>query len=371
MILGVFTELGGVGGVQRVGRHLAAVLTAHAHRAGWPVRLLALNDAAGLRRIQVGGHEIEYEGFGRGRWALAHACWQSAGRDARLLLAGHPNLAPLVSAAKLKSPSARSAVVCHGIEVWRPLGRLRRSALQRADCILAPSRHTAEQVVVQQKIPGRVVRLLPWALDPEFAAALQQTRPERPANFPRGRILLSVTRLAASEGYKGADTVILALPRLAGRVPDVQYVIVGDGDDLPRHRALARAAGVADRVHFLGRLSAQSTDLLACYQHCDVFVLPSKGEGFGLVFLEAMACGKPVVAGAHGGTTDIVEDGVSGHLVPHGDVERLAAVCERLLTDRACCDEVARRGRERVEQRYLFPQFEARLTTILDELIGG
>ena len=99
--------------------------------------------------------------------------------------------------------------------------------------------------------------------------------------------------------------------------------------------------------------------------------MPSKGEGFGLVFLEAMAFGKPVVAGAHGGAPEVVEDGVTGFLTPHGDVEALSGVLRRLLSDARLRSEMGRRGRERVEARYLFEHFQARLATILDELVEG
>jgi len=147
--------------------------------------------------------------------------------------------------------------------------------------------------------------------------------------------------------------------------------VVGDGDDLPRIQRLAARAGVADRVHFLGRIPPHSPELLACYAHADLFVLPSKGEGFGIAFLEAMAFGKPVVGGAHGGTPDVIEDGVCGYLVPHGDVDRLAEALERLLLDEAHRAELGRRARARVESHFLFAQFRERLVGILNELCAS
>jgi len=112
-------------------------------------------------------------------------------------------------------------------------------------------------------------------------------------------------------------------------------------------------------------------ELRSCYARCEVFALPSKGEGFGLVFLEAMAAGKPVVGGAHGGTPDVVEDGVTGVLVPHGDAERLAGALEQLLVDARRNAEMGRRGRERVEQIYRFEHFSTRLKEILRTLCAS
>jgi len=183
-----------------------------------------------------------------------------------------------------------------------------------------------------------------------------------------GRKILAVGRWDRAEQYKGADTLIAALPRILKTAPDASLVLVGDGDDRPRLEQLAREHGVAERAHFLSGLTPE--DLFACFAACDVFALPSRGEGFGMVFPEAMACGKPVIGGAHGGIPDIVEDGVTGLLVPHGDAEKLAQAFETLFNDPARAWEMAGRGRERVEQQFSFVQFQARLTHLLNEVLA-
>jgi glycosyltransferase involved in cell wall biosynthesis len=106
-----------------------------------------------------------------------------------------------------------------------------------------------------------------------------------------------------------------------------------------------------------------------CYAHCNVFALPSRGEGFGLVFLEAMAHGKPVIGGAHGGTPDVVEDGVTGLLVPHGDVALLSGALESLLTDPARASAMGERGRESVQTAYTFEQFQLGLTRTMEDVL--
>ena len=161
--------------------------------------------------------------------------------------------------------------------------------------------------------------------------------------------------------------MISALPRVLNNAPDTSLVLVGDGDDRLRLEHLARNLGVSECVHFLYGLSP--AQLFACYANCDVFALPSKGEGFGLVFLEAMACAKPVVGGAHGGIPDIVEDGVTGLLVPHGDAERLAQALETLLNHPNEAAEMGARGRERVQKDYTFEEFQSRLTRILNVVL--
>jgi len=260
-------------------------------------------------------------------------------------------------------------IFAHGIEVWRPLGWLRGSALRRADMVAAPSADTVRHLVSTQGIRPEKVRKLAWGLDPEFEARLAAPiRPSRPSIFPeRARIILTVGRWESTERYKGADTLIAALPHVMKSAPDSILVLVGDGDDQPRLEQLAHELGVADHVRFVRGPSQE--ELFACYAHCDVFALPSGGEGFGLVFLEAMAHGKPVIGGAQGGIPDVVEDGATGVLVPPGEVEALRQALESLLLNRERALEMGARGRERVQARFTFGQFQCRLKQVMEEVL--
>jgi len=116
-------------------------------------------------------------------------------------------------------------------------------------------------------------------------------------------------------------------------------------------------------VHFLENLTRE--EIAACYAQADLFALPSTGEGFGLVFLEAMAFSKAVVGVAWGGATDVVEDGVNGLLVPPHDPGALEQALSRLLGDESLRKQVGRRGAEIVRQKYRFDIFQAELETIL------
>jgi glycosyltransferase involved in cell wall biosynthesis len=118
--------------------------------------------------------------------------------------------------------------------------------------------------------------------------------------------------------------------------------------------------------HFMSQLSYP--ELAACYSECEIFALPSGGEGFGLVYLEAMARGKPVIGGAHGGVPEVIEDGKTGFLVQHGDVPQLATSIETLLADPALGREMGARGRERVARDFRFNTFAKSLKKILREL---
>jgi glycosyltransferase involved in cell wall biosynthesis len=282
-------------------------------------------------------------------------------------VAGHPNLAPVTSTMRFAAPRLKSIVCTHGVEVWEPLTRMRRMALRRADVVLAPSKYTADHVAAIQRVATQKIRVLPWALDPQFEAlAPQSGKAAAPENFPEGRVVLTVGRWRADERYKGMDTLITALPRLLPRWPELQLAAVGDGDDREWLEDLAEETGVQRHVHFLSGLSY--AELATCYAHCEIFALPSRGEGFGLVYLEAMACGKPVIGGSHGGAPEVIDDGKTGYLVPHGDAAQLATAIETLLADPALEQEMGRRGKQRVENEFRFSVFAKSFRKILREL---
>lgn len=373
-IVGLFTDVLPAGGVQRAGRHVAAVTAKFAANRGMTARFLSLNDPQGLHTVRVGSLEFSVSGYAGSKTQFALAALRAASRKPALVIALHPHLAPIVWAMSARGRKCRSIVFTHGIEVWQPLSWPRGGALRSADLVVGPSADTVQHLISVQHIsPGKVQRL-PWGLDPEFEARVATAVPLAPPPdaFPMlpqtGRIILTVGRWNSAEKYKGADTLIAALPRVLKAAPDASLVLVGDGDDRPRLEQLARDLGVSEHAHFLHGL--KPVQLFACYANCDVFALPSKGEGFGLVFLEAMAHAKPVIGGAHGGIPDIVEDGVTGLLVPHGNAERLADALEFLFSDPSRAREMGASGKDRLEKTFSFAQFQLHLTQILNNVLA-
>ncbi|MBZ5696708.1 MAG: glycosyltransferase family 4 protein [Acidobacteriia bacterium] len=368
-IIGLFPELLGVGGIQEAGRLTATALSEIASRHGWSTEFLSLNDPPGLHSFDSGGRTIALRGFGRAKVRFALAAIgraRSCRKDgACIVLAGHPYLAVPVGWMQRACPRLKTVVMSHGVEVWTPLPSFRRRALLRANLVLAPSRDTAQKLAHVQGVPSDRIRRLAWPLSPSFlrmaATPADLTLPEA---FPRqGRSILTVGRWAASERYKGTDELIRAIAQLRATLPDLHLVAVGGGDDLPRLRKLAADLAVADCVLFLENLSRE--EIAACYAGADLFALPSTGEGFGLVFLEAMAFAKPVVGAACGGTTDVVEDGINGLLVPPGDAGALARALYGLLSDESLRRELGARGAEIVRQKHGFDAFQAELQSLL------
>lgn len=365
MLVGLFPELVGIGGVQEASRQTAAALDTIAQCHGWRTLFLSLNDTPGDHHITYGGLEFAFRGFGRAKISFmlsaAHAGW----RGARIVIAAHANLAVPADWMRVVSPHSKIIAMAHGVEVWQPLPQYRRRALLRANLVIAPSADTEMKLNTIQGIPPQKIRRLPWSLSSDFVHLTEAASLPLPRGFPRGSVILTVGRWAESERYKGVDDLIHATAQLRTAIPGLHLVAVGGGDDLARLEGLASDLGARDCVHFLGGLSRE--ELGACYARADVFALPSAGEGFGIVFLEAMAFAKPIVGAATGGATDLIEHGVNGLLVPPHDKGALAEAIKLLLLNASLRSNLGRRGAEIVQKKYRFERFQNDLQHIVQE----
>ncbi len=306
--------------------------------------------------------QLQIEAFDQNRLALIVKFIKTVlTRPVDLVLLGHVNYAPLGWLLKKLRPQSRYGVMLYGVDAWPRLPWLKRRALQQADFLISISDYTKRRAVAANDL-GEAVYLLPNALE-KVEVDVDQANNRSQGAPAVGTKLLSVCRLEESERYKGVDKVIESLPTVARQVPNVQYVVVGDGTDLERHRKLAETHGVADRVHFVGFLSNEG--LQACYRDCDVFVMPSAGEGFGFVFLEAMKYGKAIVAANSGGAPEVVEDQVTGRLVEYGNEDELAQALIELCLDPEERARLGAAGYQRLQERFTFAQFKQKLTEIL------
>ncbi len=226
--------------------------------------------------------------------------------------------------ARLKG--AKLVLQTHGIEVWPRPSRRRRAAVESADLVLCVSRHTRKALLTWSAIePDRVV-VLPNTVRSVFTPG-DTSRLRSGLGLDSKRVLLTVARMDASQRYKGQDRVIAVLPDLVAKGFDVEYLIAGEGSDRPRLEALARDAGVSERVRFLGAIDLES--LIETYRMADLFVLPSTGEGFGIAFLEAMASGTPSLGLGSGGARDALAEGELGTITSEAG---LADSISRLLS---------------------------------------
>jgi len=239
---------------------------------------------------------------------------------------GHLNLAPIGYLRKLIFPSRRLIVICHGIEVFQPLKGIKKIILQQADLILAVSSHTKSELISKQKVAAEKIILFPNTLDPFFKLPENFNKPDylkKRYQIAEEKVILTVARLNSSEGYKGYDQVLNTIPHLLKSGRHVKYILSGkaDASEETRIRKLIKELGIEHYVTLTGFIP--ENELADHYLLSDVFVMPSKGEGFGIVYLEAMACGKEVVAGNKDGSTEALQYGKLGTLVDPDDPEDL------------------------------------------------
>lgn len=233
----------------------------------------------------------------------------------------------------------------HG-PVVRLLRALQCWYVNRAQVVIVPSRYLAG-IVQGWGVPSEKLRVIYNAVDLAAYDCLPDREDARRELGLGGKIILTVARLTP---WKGVDRLIALLPRLRELVPDANFVVVGDGPERASLERLAEQTGVPHAVHFAGRVPQ---DRVALYlRAADVFVLYSGYEGLPHIILETMLAGTPVVASAKGGIPEVVEDGVTGRLVPWGDEARLRDALLEALSDPATAVSWAERARARIERDF-------------------
>ncbi|CAN5804492.1 hypothetical protein BH20GEM1_BH20GEM1_10690 [soil metagenome] len=285
----------------------------------------------------------------------------------RLVIAGHLNFA-VVSALLARYARIPYWVVTHGIEAWGVEKPALRRALTRAACIVSVSRYTAERLIDEQGLDPARVALLPGTFDPDLF------RPREPSPRLLARlgleagqlVLLTVARLAGRERYKGYDLVLSALPGIRAEIPGAHYVLVGEGDDRMRVERRVRELDLERHVTLAGFVP--DDELVDYYNLCSLFAMPSKREGFGIAYLEAMACGKPAIAGNRDGARDALLDGELGVLVNPDDATAFGAAAVEVLSGRHPNRVIYDPGelRRRVVEHFGPESFRRRLEGILD-----
>ncbi len=241
------------------------------------------------------------------------------GLKSDLVVIGHVNLAPVAILIKLLKPKIKMILVAHGVEIWNKQNYLKEKLLKRVDLIMAVSNFTKNKIIEQHKIPAEKITILHNTLDPYFKVPEIFKKPEyllkRYNINPRTKVILTLTRIKKIEGYKGYDKVIELLPDILKEQPHSVYLLAGKYDEEEKKRImhLAKKKSVDKYLIITGYI--EDKELTDHYLLADVFVMPSTQEGFGIVFLEALACGLSVIAGNKDGSTDALLNGELGKLV--------------------------------------------------------
>jgi phosphatidylinositol alpha-1,6-mannosyltransferase len=351
----VTDAFGGRGGIAQYNRDFLRGLAATAEMSAITVLPRNVADSpvarSGITQVRPRPSRLAY---------AITALYTAFRRHTDVVVCGHLYMAPLAwLIARLKG--AKLVIQMHGIEAWSRPPRLQRAAAEAADLVLCVSRHTRACVAGWAAIAPERLLVVPNTVGKRFAPG-NCSALRRALGILNKCVLLTVARMDPRERGKGHDRVIAAIPGLLLEGYDIVYLIAGEGDDRLRLEALARDAGIAERVRFLGAIPPQH--LPEIYRVADVFVMPSIQEGFGIAFLEAMASGTPALGLNVGGARDALADGELGSVVAEQD--ELCAAIGRLLVRRRPDPETLS---EAVRGRFGRTRFRAQVAMVFDRLL--
>jgi glycosyltransferase involved in cell wall biosynthesis len=286
------------------------------------------------------------------RVAACHARWRPD-----VVVYSHINLARLAGVLVPLSPRTQSVICLHGIDAWVELKGPRMTALKRAGRVVTTTSYMQDYVQRVHHIQSSKVVRIPLSLEPQWFE-IEPTIP------PSEGVILTVCRLDSTARHKGVDKMIRALPTIGQTVPTLRYIIVGNGDDVAFLRELSEENGAEHFISWAGTLT--DAELCSAYNQCDVFALPSDNEGFGLVFLEAMAYAKPIVAWDSRGVSDVIVDEETGMLVNTNDA--LAVAIINLLNDPPRSTQMGREGYRRLHDQFSYDLYIKNWREVLFEL---
>ncbi len=287
-----------------------------------------------------------------------------------LIITTHLNFAPIAFILK-KIIGTRYIAIAHGVEAWDIQNPLLKKSLQAADLILAVSNFTRDRLCQQGLSPDKV-----RVLHNTFEANAWEIR-EKPAHLlqkyglsAQQKIILTVSRLVASEKYKGYARILEVLPIIRQSIPDIHYIIVGKGSDRDRLSQIIQQNNLQTHVTLAGFIP--DADLCDYYNLCDLFAMPSKREGFGIVYLEALACGKAVLGGSLDGAVDALCQGEIGVLINPDNLQELVEVITKILSGKHEHPLIyqPQRLRQEVITKFGFEHFQYSLSNYLSIVLN-
>jgi len=272
-----------------------------------------------------------YKGFNRQKILFATQSITGA-RHFDVIVLGHINLAVIGLFIKLFYPWKKIVLITHGIEVWQPLKGMQKIFLHKANKIFAVSNFTKDKLRHVQKLGADKISIFPNTIDPFFDIPVNFVTPlylrKRYGVNEDDFVLFTLTRLSNLEKYKGYDIVIKCLPDLLKKIPNMRYIIAGkyDNEEKLRIDKMINDLDLNNAVHLTGFLKDE--EICDHYQLGDIFIMPSQGEGFGIVFIEAAVCGSKTIGGNKDGSVDALKNGDLGILV---DPENTGEISDAIL----------------------------------------
>jgi len=313
------------GGIQKMSRTLAHSLHLLSCRNKWDFKLWSAYDSPQDLMAQYLSPE-NFRGFDTNRVGFVLKAVIGA-KKPDIIIITHINLAIIGYLLKITNPKSKVWLIAHGVEVWRPLSFIKKLFLKRCDKIICVSSFTKQEMIRRHHTDPTLCAVLNNVVDPFMKLPVTFTKPRQllsryqlNGNQP---VIFTLSRLASTEQYKGHDQVIKVIGKLKNEFPGIRYILAGahDQNEEIRIQKLISDYKVEEQVILTGFID--ETELPDHFLLADLFVLPSKKEGFGIVFIEALACGLPVVCGNLDGSIDAIRNGELGRAINPDDLDEL------------------------------------------------
>lgn len=353
------------GGLQSASRTLAKALAELSLTSEKAFHMMSLCDATETvdnRYVKP----IQFKGFNYKRINFFLAAIRR-GLSAEIIILSHINLLPVAYCVKLLAPKSRIILVAHGKEVWKDLRKWKIRFITRQMEIWAVSQFTRDILINKHGINGNNIQILNNCLDPYFKMPSCFAKPtyllKRYEQSSAAPIIFSICRIDVYERNKGYDQVLECLPLLSVRFPTLKYILAGKMNPAEHCRICKKINDLSIAEHVILTGFVPGTELADHYLLGDLFIMPSTKEGFGLVFLEALACGRQVIAGNKDGSVDAVLNGELGTLVDPTSKDAIyTALVDRLQNPGK---ERASEIQEKTLKHFNFDLYKSRVQTLL------
>lgn len=364
LTLRVFSATGGIEKVCRLaGMAMCEIVK---ENKGSQVNILSMYDNSS-EIIEKYFPTEKFKGFGTNKLAFINAAVKE-GRKSGVVILSHINLLLVGFLIKLLSPKTKIILVAHGIEVWSPISFTKKIMLQGCNKIITVSNYTREKMIRQFNLPAEKFIVLNNCIDPFLPLPLNKPKNEILLNQlgidKNDFVLLTLTRLSFKERYKGYDNVLVSIKQLKQKYPRIKYLITGkyEPEEKDRLDKIIESLSLYNTVIFTGFIPDE--EIAEYFNLADCYIMPSKKEGFGIVFIEAMYYRLPVIAGGIDGSTDALLNGKLGLLVNPDDQGELTTAMEKMINNR----DKFLPDHNLLMDHFSYPVYKKKLKTIIESI---
>ena len=353
------------GGIEKVCRIMGKALYEYGLQNGLGIEIMSMHDEQQQASNNSYFPAEIFSGFAGNKLSFVLNSINN-GREADIIIISHINLLVVGWLIKKANPSAKIILIAHGIEIWGKLNISKKNMLPVCDQIICVSRFTADKIISFHKIANRKISIINNCIDPFLPLYVQHFYKEslrKKYNIAEDdTVLMTLTRLSVRDRYKGYDRVLEALVILKKNNRKIKYLLAGGYSNSEKIfiDGLIKKHGLADNVILTGYIP--ENDLTPHFLMADIYVMPSTKEGFGIVFIEAMYYGLPVIAGNQDGSTDALLDGKLGLLIEPNNAEAIATAVEKMQLNK----DLYKPDHALLMNHFGFDEYKRKLESVLD-----